>query len=242
MRLPRLYAPGLSHLVQAKFAQSLSTRWSDTIDSALFDQITQWLNDAARDEGVRIHAWSLSPDGLGLVATPPHRQSLSRLVQAIGRKLGATHRDGPVFQGRYRSCLLEPAHWVMPAIVWVETAPVKQAVAPSPAAWRWSSAVAHTGADRSLLGQLSFHHDYWACGNTPFDRQANHKTLLSAGLSAQQTSEIENAIHGQWALGSQAFLAGLEPVASRRVAPAPRGRPRKTSSQSISPDDPSPIK
>ena len=242
MRLPRLYAPGLSHLVHAKFAESLTHRWSESIENDLFDQVVEWLNEAARQEGVRIHAWSLTPEGLRLVATPPHRQSLPRLVQAIGRRLAATHREGPVFQGRYRSCLLEPIHWIMPAIVWVETEPVRQGFAPAPSAWRWSSAPAHTGVDRSLLGQLSFHHDYWACGNTPFDRQANHKDLLSAGLSPQHSAEIEKAIYGQWALGSPQFLAGIEAVASRRVAPAPRGRPRKPSNQQEPEHDASPIK
>lgn len=246
MRLPRLYAPGLSHLVQARFSESLSIRWSETIDSALFDQISQWLNEGARQEGVRIHAWSLTPEALLLVATPPHRQSLSRLIQAVGRRLGATHREGAVFQGRYRSALLEPAQWVMPAIVWVESAPVRLGIAPTAVAWRWSSAVVHTGMDRGILGQLSFHHDYWACGNTPFDRQAIHKALLSTGLSSLQYSEIENAIRGQWALGSAAFLTGLGAVASRRVVPSPRGRPKKVASQpmpdSIPDTDPSPIK
>lgn len=227
MRLPRLYSPGLSQLLEASFSQTLAQRWADHLDSAEFDRICGWIDEAARREGVRIHAWALTPAVLRMVATPAHRNSLPRLMQAIGRQLGATFRDGPVFKGRYRSSLVEPERWIIPAILWVEASPVAFGFAPAPANWRWSSALTHTGSERGLLTQLSFHHDYWACGNTPFERQAHHKALLDAGLSTDQQTQIERAIHGQWALGSAEFLEGLGPVSSRRVAPTKRGRPRK---------------
>lgn len=227
MRLPRLYAPGLPQLVLSRFSPVLSQRWQQNIPAETFDLLSSWLSTESRTEGIRLHAWSLTPSDLRLIATPPHRQSISRLIQALGRRLGANFRDGPVFSGRYRSCLLEPAAWVMPATHWIELAAFDASYTQQPRHWRWSSAGDHCGSTRGPLNTLSFHHDYWVCGNTPFERQVRHQTALEEGLMPEQRARIEAAIHGQWALGSETFIANIVPVASRRVAPAQRGRPRQ---------------
>lgn len=227
MRLPRLYAPGLSQLVVARFSGSLRALWGHGPDTEQFDRLAQWLGEGCQKEGVRLHAWTLTPCAIRLVVTPASQTSVSRLVQGLGRKLGSTLRSGPVFEGRYRSALLEPGAWVLPAIIWVERAPADNGWAPGPFAWRWSSAGSHAGSERGLISQQSFHHDYWTCGNTPFDRQARHQAALTRGLEPLERTRIEQAIHGQWALGSDSFVASLDTLASRRAVPARRGRPRK---------------
>jgi putative transposase len=74
---------------------------------------------------------------------------------------------------------------------------------------------------------MSDHADYWSCGNTPFDRQANYRRRLQDGLSRDQITRIDQAVQGQWALGGQNFISTLAHTASRRVTPGQRGRPRK---------------
>ena len=44
--------------------------------------------------------------------------------------------------------------------------------------WRWSSAQQHVGSVGRLTPWLVDHPDYWACGNTPFDRQARYKKAM----------------------------------------------------------------
>jgi len=229
MRLPRLYAPGLPQLVQCSFSTSLVSAWNHELPLDTFDAICAWVNESTRLEGVRLHAWSLTPQALRMVATPSEQRSLSRLVQAVGRKLGA-NRQGPVFAGRFRSCLLEPSFWVIPAILWVELAPVLEHRTSTALGWRWSSANEHCGTARSLVSFMSFHHDYWVCGNTPFDRQLKHKTALSEGLLPEQSRRIEQCLLGQWALGSEEFVHQIQSIATRRATPSPRGRPRKSTS------------
>ncbi|AWB34911.1 hypothetical protein [Orrella marina] len=236
MRLPRLYAPDLSQLVVANFSDSLRTLWCNGPDTEQFDRLAHWLGEASQKEGVRLHAWTITPCAIRLVATPAHQASLSRLIQGLGRRLGSTLRSGPVFQGRYRSALLEPGSWVIPAIIWVESAPADKGWAPGPLAWRWSSAGSHAGSERGLISQLGFHHDYWSCGNTPFDRQARHRAALTRGLEPLERARIDQAIRGQWALGSDAFVAGLGTLVSRRAVPTRRGRPRKTESHAQTSD------
>lgn len=224
-RLPRLYAAGLPHLAQARFTSPLAP--SEGSVAALFDRVAAWLADEARMHGVALHGWTLAPDQLLLLATPAGPNGLAGLLQAIGRRLAAHLRSGPVFQGRYRSTLVEPGAWVLPAQAWVETLPLRQALTDDAEQWRWSSAAAHMGGAKQPF--LHDHGDYWAYGNTPFDRQAKYRRYILAGLSSRDADAIGRALQGQWALGSDSFLEMLGGgAASRRPAAAKRGRPRKT--------------
>lgn len=228
-RLPRLYAPGLPQLVQANFVQPLASP-SEPAPQEILNQLTAWLGDSAQRHRVAVHGWVLANDRILLLATPSDEEGLPRLMQTLGRNLAARLRGGRVFAGRYRSALLEPGAWVLPALVWLETYPVRSGGAHDPDSWPWSSAGSHTGniaAATPPSPWQSDHADYWACGNTPFDRQANYRRRLQEGLSREQSDRIDQAVSGQWALGGAGFIASLAHTASRRVAPGRRGRPRK---------------
>ncbi|MDX3907980.1 MAG: hypothetical protein QHC78_20020 [Pigmentiphaga sp.] len=224
-RLPRLYAPDLPNLAQARFTVPLS---ASSDGNALLDHVAAWLAADARQYGVAVHGWALTFDQLLLLATPAGPTGLSGLIQSLGRRLAARLQVGRVFAGRFRSTLVEPGAWVLPSLIWLETAPVRQGLAGDAEHWRWSSAAAHMGAAPASL--LHDHADYWACGNTPFDRQASYRAMVLDGLPAASVARIEQALHGQWALGSPAFVQGLEGTSSRRPVAARRGRPRKTAS------------
>jgi len=225
-RLPRLYAPGLPQLVQARFVRPLAAPGTPA-PGALFNDIAAWLGEAATRHRVAVHGWVLATGRVLLLATPEDEGSLPRLMQTLGRNLAARLRDGRVFAGRYRSALVEPGAWVLPALAWLETQPLRDGSTHDPESWPWSSAAAHTGALATPPAWLSDHADYWACGNTPFDRQAAYRRRLHEGLPREQAERIERTLSGQWALGGAGFIASLSATASRRVSPGRRGRPRK---------------
>lgn len=231
-RLPRLYAPGLPQLVQASFAAPLAAA-SQPAPGELLNQLAIWLGEAALRHKVAIHGWLLATDCVLLLATPRDEEGLPRLMQILGRNLAARLRNGRVFTGRYRSALVEPGHWVLPAMVWLESAPLRDTAPHDLERWPWSSAAGHTGATIAGTSWTQDHPDFWASGNTPFDSQANYRRLLTEGLGNEQATRIQKAVSGQWALGSPAFIARLASTASRRVSPGKRGRPRKTPPASV---------
>ena len=231
-RLPRLYAPQIPQLVQAEFASPLAAVQDPTPQDQL-DQLQQWLQRDVREYRIALHGWLLLNDRITLLATADDAQGMARLIQSLGRRMAAGMRHGRVFAGRYRSALVEPGQWVLPAMIWLESLPVRLHYVDEAARWPWSSAGAHTGlqgpqaaaaTDRTLLTD---HSDYWHGGNTPFARQAYYRERLSRGLSASQSARIDQALFGQWVLGEADFLAHMESQTTRRIAPAPRGRPRK---------------
>ncbi|WP_066454827.1 hypothetical protein [Castellaniella caeni] len=229
-RLSRLYAPRVPQLVQARLARPLAPADAPAPAEAL-DTIAGWLAEAARAP-VSVHAWAVLPDRITLLVTPGDDQALPRLMQALGRRMGSGLLRARVYAGRYHNALLEPGRWVLPAMIWVESLAVATGQVSLATQWPWSSANEHTGLTPSghdaASGMLRDHPDYWREGDTPFARQAAWRKRLTDGLPESQGRQIEAALLGQWALGEKIFLSHLGRLASRRVSPAPRGRPRKT--------------
>ena len=224
-RLPRLYAPGATQLVLTEFAQS-STIAPFDLTSATLPLLVNWIGEAAIRYQVAIHGWSLTPNAILLLATPKDSQSISKVIQSLGRHLAAALKTGSVFSGRYRSTLLEPGVWVLPALIWLERQSFREQSCTDPELWPWSSVSAHTGAAGLAPVWLSQHLDYWACGNTPFDRQAVYRKRLHEGNESAVDKSIEKSLRGQWPLGGDSFLDDIAPHSSRRVRPARRGRPK----------------
>ncbi|HEY9280054.1 MAG TPA: hypothetical protein VIP51_08270 [Eoetvoesiella sp.] len=218
--------------MQAGFAHPLAQA-SDPSPVKELDLLLTWLHEAAGEYRVAVHAWVLLNDRITLLATPRAADSLPKLVQAIGRRFATRLKHGRVFSGRYRSALVEPGRWVLPAQIWLESLPVQLRYVEQAESWPWSSAAYHTGSSLAHSAWASDHQDYWQNGNTPFDRQANYRQRLLQGLNLVDSTKIEKALFGQWALGEDVFLNRLETLASRRLTPAARGRPKKTSTTSL---------
>jgi putative transposase len=225
-RLPRLYAPGFPQLVYAGLA--IASGPSDPeVSHLLYLDLIRWMGESASREGVAIHGWALTPRSIVLLATPNDGQGIPKLIQSLGRHLATRLKAGSVFSGRYRSTIVEPGHWLLPALIWLEREPVRAGLATDPELWPWSSAANHAGSPGVAPAWLAQHVDYWACGNTPFDRQAIYRKQLQEGNSPGIDQTIEKSLRGQWALGRESFLVELAPVASRKIVPSPRGRPKK---------------
>lgn len=230
-RLPRLHATGFAQLVAMQLrspGQSHLFSDSSLLGDLHFRHLFGWLGKAALQEGAAIHGWSLTPKAIYLLATPSHDKCIPSLVQSLGRNLAAQLKTGSVFSGRYRSMIPQPGLWVLPSLIWLERQPLREELTTDPEAWPWSSARVHTGAPGIPPSWFQPHPDYWACGNTPFDRQAFYRRRLLEGARRIEEKQIEYALHGQWGLGETLFLTELEKMTHRRVSPAPRGRPRKS--------------
>lgn len=225
-RLPRLAIAGELHHVlwrghpgQAVFA-----------DAQDRDAFVRLLREALPAAGVALHAFAVLPGRVHLLATPVRSESLGRLMQSLGRRFGAAFnrrhgRQGAVWDGRFRSSVIEAQQHLFDTIVWLETLPVREGLATHPSEWAWSSAAHHLGQSREPA--VTEHSLYWHLGNTPFERERAHAHLLEMGVSPDRSEALERAVLRSHALGSVAFLAKLEQATSRPLAPRARGRPAK---------------
>lgn len=223
-RLPRLYIPGLPQLL----LQRGNNRTPVFLDATDFQQYRQHLREAVRETGVALHAYVLMPDHAHLLITSPDEAAAGKLMQRLGRRyvrwFNDRHfRSGTLWEGRYRSTVLEPQTWLLPVSRYIELNPLRAGLAGSAEHYPWSSCRHHLGLEPDPL--ISDHALYWNLGNTPFERQAAYRAQLEAGLSLDDLDRIRYAAHRGWLLGQ---LPALEQAPSRRLRPLAKGRPRKS--------------
>lgn len=225
-RLTRLAVAGHLHHVALR-GHSGAPVFRDDIDRESF---LDCLNRAVRQHGVAVHAYVLLDSEVQFLATPSSADGLSRAVQSLGRRyvtaFNRRHaRTGTLWDGRFRSSVLDPASWLMPAMVYIETLSVQQQSTPDPVEFARSSVAAHLGRRRDAL--LSDHPAYWSVGNTPFEREQAHADILVRGVLPEQRRALETALARGLALGDPRFLETLQKYTNRPVRPRSRGRPRK---------------
>ena len=142
-------------------------------------------------------------------------------MQALNRCYGAGFnrrhgRSGTLWDGRFRAALVEPGPLLLQALVLIDGADTPERTT---AAHRLGGAQATLAVDPP---------EYWALGNTPFEREAAYRALLVTGLPASTAGMLRSAALGGWAAGmtaaAPAALDGGRPLRPRRP-----GRPRRAS-------------
>ncbi|WOB09297.1 transposase [Piscinibacter gummiphilus] len=223
-RLTRLCIPGWPHLVVQR-GHDRGLVFVDDLDRALFRDLLQ---EAALQHGVQLHAYGLLEHEVRLLAKPMAADGLSKLIQAIGRgyviRFNRRHgRRGALWEGRFRATVVEPEQHLLDCMLFVEGAADGGPSGQQENAW--CSAPHHLGAKVDPL--VTEPAQYWALGNTPFDREAAYRHLYEQALTTKKIEEIRGALSAGWPLGTPAFRHALEDQTERRLTPLPRGRPRK---------------
>ncbi len=214
-RLPRLVLPGHRHVVVQR-ALDDRPAFADAADRRTYlDALRQAL--AAVD--MRLHAWALTRGEARLLVTPPDTASISRLVQTVGRRYVSAYnrrhgRRGTLWDGRFRCVALEPGAACLDAMVWIDAASDESTE---------TSAAHHLGARRDPW--LVDPPEFWALGNTPFERESAYALRLAAGLPPAHAAAVEAALRGGWPIGSVAFAEEAAKASGRPGQPRPRGRP-----------------
>ena len=168
--------------------------------------------------GVEILAWCLMTNHVHFIAVPQAADSLAKTF-GEAHKLYSRMKNfreevrGYLFQGRFRSCVLNDRHLIA-AARYIEQNPVRASMVKKPWDYRWSSARFHLGMlksdplvkDRSLLGMVSD----WHALLTGDDRTTDEK--LRAGVKIGRP------------MGDEAFVQSLEEITGRTLF---KGKPGK---------------
>jgi putative transposase len=225
-RLPRLALPGFAHLVLLR-GHNGEAVFRDEDDRATF---LDALELAFKRDRVALHAYALLADRVWLLCTPTRDGDLSRAMQALGRRFAAAFnrrhdRSGSLWDGRYRSTVVEPGPMLLTALTFVDQVHDDPMPFDAAASTLSSSMGQHLGfGGRVQLVDLA---EYWALGNTPFDRAAAFRDLLTDNSRIAGFEQMVLATQRGWPIGSSRFIGELETLTTRPVRARPRGRPVK---------------
>jgi putative transposase len=189
------------------------------------------LDAAAYNYNLKLHAYVLMPDHVHVLATPGNSNSVSRVVQSIGRNYVQYFNEcyggsGSLWEGRYRATVIDGKNYLLYVSRYIEQNPVRNGLVDKPQEYPWSS-YAH-----NALGQsdemISAAREYQQLGDSDKARSKAYRKLFKQKLDPQLVREItESALKG-WVLGDSRFATKIEKLSGRRATPLPRGRPRKS--------------
>ena len=189
------------------------------------------LQSFSKEEGVAIHAYVLMGNHVHLLLSAPACGDISRLMHLVGQchaqAFNRRHgRSGTLWQGRFKSCLVESERYLLTVYRYIELNPVRAGMVVAAEQYRWSSVHANLALRTDPL--VTPHASFVAMGNDDATRAGAYRQWLAEGISADDLTTIRYHLQQERALGDLRFQRMVEKALNRPVACKPIGRPRIT--------------
>jgi putative transposase len=189
-----------------------------------------WLAEYALKLHCQVHAYVLMTNHVHLLISSDRADAGGALMKSLGQRYvqyvnRVYRRSGTLWEGRFRSCLVQEEDYLLGCQRYIELNPVRANMVVHPADYKWSSYRANAQGEPDVLVQP--HSLYAALGGDNVSRQAAYRELFRYELEPGLVDEIRRATNGNFALGSERFAAEVASMLGRRVVPGMSGRPRK---------------
>lgn len=227
-RPPRLTLPDVPlHVIQRGNNRGLC--FLSDADRKLY---LRCLAEAAVRHACHIHAYVLMPNHVHMLLTPRGAGSVSSMMQDVGRRYVRLFNDihkrtGTLWEGRYKSCLIDSENYYFTCHRYIELNPVRAALVDDPANYRWSSHRYYALGKADPL--VSEHALFERLAQTSPERRSAFRALFYQPLAADVLERIRSSARRGSALASEAFLLQLGTDVGRTLTRRKRGRPIKES-------------
>lgn len=170
--------------------------------------------------GCAVHAYVLMTNHVHVLVTPRDRDSVSNLMKHLGQRYVQfvnrhQHRTGGLWEGRFRSSLIDSETYLLRCQRYIEQNPVRAGMVAAAGHYTWSSHRENaTGMPR---GFLTPHERYMAYGMTPPERSHAYLEWVHGTPSDKELQALRDAVNGGFPLGSPEFLQRIAARFQRRV-------------------------
>jgi putative transposase len=187
------------------------------------------LDEQASKNECDIHAWCLMTNHVHLLVSPHYANSASLLMKGVGQRYvqyinRAYSRSGSLWEGRYRSCLVESERYLLCCYRYIEMNPVRAKMVNHPAEYRWSSYRVNAQSERSHT--VTPHAQYLALGGQGGQPADAYRELFKNDLESELVDQIRDATNGNNVFGGSKFAVDVEAMIGRRVQRGSPGRPK----------------
>jgi putative transposase len=180
--------------------------------------------------GCRLHAYCLMTNHVHLLLTPSREEScgllMKNIAQLCSQYMNRLHRrTGTLWEGRFRSCLVQSELYVLSCYRYIESNPVRARMVGRPGEYEWSSY--HANANGLPDPVVEPHAEYLNLGGTDDERRRAYRPLFGSDMDTTEVDSIRAATNGGYALGDEAFRRALAKRLHRRVEKGDPGRPKR---------------
>jgi REP element-mobilizing transposase RayT len=194
------------------------------------DRLQQELGRAAVRCGWEVYAFVILSNHLHVVLKTPQpnlARGMQTFLSSYANAWARRHRFcGHVFQGRYRTELVEDETYLWTVTRYVHLNPVRARLVDHPAGWRWSSYPGYAHRGRRL--EWVAYDELLASWEGEFggsDAAGTYRRYVTAGLAEPPESPWRDAYQG-WVLGSGAFVDRVRALVRGQSRREPRREAR----------------
>lgn len=226
-RMPRIIVPGQAlHVIQRG-----NNRQAVFFADEDYQYYLDVLAENAANTGCQIHAYMLMTNHTHLLLTPASENSVSRMMQGIGRKYvryinKIYRRSGTLWEGRFRSALVDSDRYLLTCSRYIELNPVRASMVNHPEKYRWSSY--HGNALGKVDRCISPHDIYLTLGREDEARQEAYRGLFNTTIDAKELELIREATQQCTVIGNEKFQEEIAHALKRRVIKLGHGGDRKS--------------
>jgi putative transposase len=188
------------------------------------------LQDAMATHAVRVHAYVLMSNHVHLLVSADGTGAVGRAMRDVGRAyvpaFNRRHgRTGTLWEGRFKSCLVDTDDYLLRAYRYIELNPVRAAMVERPEEHPRSSVHANLGLRADAL--VTPHPLFAALGCADTPRAVAYRAWLDGGIAADELQGLRRHMQQERAWGSPRFQAMVEETLQRPARCRSRGRPPK---------------
>ena len=200
------------------------------LDAMDFSLYASWLKNYSHVNRVSIHAWVFMTNHVHLLATPEDDFGISKLMQSLGRNYvryfnKKYHRTGTLWEGRFKSCLVDTENYLFNCYRYIEENPVRAKMVSHPEHYKWSSYHCNANGKESKLCKP--HPLYLELGMNDNARQRAYEDLFEGHLRDSIVNKIRKCINTGDILGDELFIDGIEKKHNITIKRKKVGRPKK---------------
>jgi putative transposase len=186
------------------------------------------LKEAAKKYECRVHAYVLMTNHVHILVTPMVDHGISNMMQALGRRYvyyinKSYHRSGTLWEGRYKSSLIDSDKYLLVCMRYIELNPVRASMVEHPGEYKWSSY--HRNAQSGYDSLIESHPGYLELGLNAAMRQAAYRELFENNLNNDTLHDIRESLNHELVLGRSYFKDKIEEITNRQVRMGVPGRP-----------------
>jgi putative transposase len=178
------------------------------------------LSRALERFGCALHAYCLMTNHVHLLLTPDEEESCGLLMKQVGQLHSQYfnklyRRSGSLWEGRFRSCLVQCEVYLLTCYCYIELNPVRAGLVQHPGEYRWSSYSVNISGRPE--GFITAHPEYLRLGLDRSGRASAYASLVRSQADCAAFDEIRAATNGGHPLGDTGFSALISAALGRQV-------------------------
>jgi putative transposase len=179
------------------------------------------MEEAKARYSVKIFAYCLMPNHFHMVLMPAKAEHLSKMMQWIMTShVRRYHRhygtSGHIWQGRYRSFLIQKDSHLLMVLRYVESNPLRAGLVNSAMDWLWSSCLETTGKKLRLL-----------IDEVPIELPKDWGEYVDEPMARKELDKLRQSLNRQSPYGSLSWQVQMGKELGLESTLRPRGRPAK---------------